>query len=111
MNRAILNKIIHATCGIHDTDFNNAMTHFINNISDVDLNAIPGFQPCGKKLYITRPKMREEIRLNLKLRLPQFFKERGYSDFDEINGCTHMAFETTLELAIKILVSKQQAIR
>ena len=61
--------------------FYDAMTEFITNISNIQLYTIPDFISCDKKLHITRPKMREEMRNNLKPRLPQFFKERGYENY------------------------------
>jgi hypothetical protein len=48
------------------------------------------------------------MRNNLKPRLPHFFKERGYENYDEINGCSFYKFEETIEEAVKILVKKQQ---
>ena len=54
--------------------------------------------------------MREEMRNNLKPRLPQFFKERGYENYMEINGCRFDKFEETIEEAVNILVKKQQGI-
>jgi hypothetical protein len=42
--------------------------------------------------------------------LPQFFKERCYENYDEINGCSIEKFEETIEEAVKILVKKQQGI-
>lgn len=104
---AIISKITKATCGIKNTDFTGAMTEFITNISNIQLDTIPD---CDKKLHLTRPKMREEMRNNLKGRLPQFFKERGYENYDEINGCSIEKFEETIEEAVKILVKKQQGI-
>ena len=56
------------------------MTEFISNISNIKLDTIPDFIPCDKKLHLSRPKMREEMRSNLKIRLPQFFKERDYEN-------------------------------
>lgn len=63
------------------------MTEFITNISNIQLDTIPDFIPCDKKLHLTRPKMREEMRSNLNRRMPQFFKESGYENYDEINSC------------------------
>ena len=107
---AIISKITKSTSGIKNTDFTSAMEEFITNISNIQLDTIPEFIPCDKKLHLTRPKMREEIRNNLKPRLPQFFKERGYENYDEINGCSIDKFEDTIEEAVKILVKKQQGI-
>ena len=50
--------------------------------------------------------MREEMRNNLKPRLPRFFKKRGYENYDEINGCSIDKFEDTIEEAVNILVKK-----
>ena len=107
---AIISKITNATNGIKNIDFTGAMTEFIANISNIQLDTIHNFIPCDKKLHITRPKMREEMRNNLKPRLPQFFKERGYESYTEINGCRFDKFEETIEEAVKILVKKQQGI-
>lgn len=107
---AIISKIIKATSCIKNTDFTGAMTEFIANISNIQLDTIPDFIPCDKKLHLTRPQMREEIRNNLKPRLPQFFTERTYENYDEINGCSIEKFEETIEEAVKILVKKQQGI-
>ena len=107
---AIISKITKATNGIKNIDFTGAMTEFIANISNIQLDTIPNFIPCDKKLHLTRPKMREEMRNNLKPRLPQFFKERGYENYMEINGCCIDKFEETIEEAVNILVKKQQGI-
>jgi hypothetical protein len=107
---AIISKITKSTSGIKNTDFTSAMEEFITNISNIQLDTIPEFIPCDKKLHLTRPKMREEMRYNLKGRLPQFFKERGYENYDEINGCSFEKFEENIEEAVKILVKKQQGI-
>jgi hypothetical protein len=107
---AIISKITKATGGIKNTDFTSAMEEFITNISNIQLDTIPDFIPCDKKLHLTRPKMREEMRNNLKGRLPQFFKERTYENYDEINGCSIDKFEENIEEAVKILVKKQQGI-
>ncbi len=48
------------------------------------------------------------MRNNLKPRLPYFFKERTYENYDEINGCSIDKFEDTIEEAVNILVKKQQ---
>ena len=109
ISSAIISKITKATSGIKNIDFTGAMTEFISNISNIQLlDTIPDFIPCDKKLHLTRPKMREEMRSNLKGRLPQFFKERGYENYDEINGCSIDKFEETIEEAVNILVKKQQ---
>jgi hypothetical protein len=50
------------------------------------------------------------MRNNLKPRLPQFFKERGYENYMEINDCCIDKFEETIEEAVNILVKKQQGI-
>jgi hypothetical protein len=110
ISSAIISKIKKATSGIKNTDFTSAMTEFIANISNIQLDTIPDFIPCDKKLHLTRPKMREEMRNNLKPRLPHFFKKRGYENYDEINGCSIEKFEETIEEAVKILVKKQQGI-
>ena len=107
---AIISKITNATNGIKNIDFTGAMTEFIANISNIQLDTIPNFIPCDKKLHLTRPKMREEMQNNLKPRLPQFFKERGYENYMEINGCRFDNFEETIEEAVNILVKKQQGI-
>ena len=67
---------------------------------------IPDFIPCDKKLHLTRPKMRN----NLKPRLSHFFKERFHENYEEINGCCIDKFEETIEEAVKILVKKQQGL-
>ena len=108
---AIISKITKATSGIKNTDFTSAMADFITNVSNIQLDTIPDFIPCDTKLHLTRPKMREEMRNNLKARLPQFFKERGYENYGEINGCSIEKFEETIEEAVKILVKKQQGIK
>ena len=105
---AIIIKIIKATSNINNLDFIGAMIEFITNISNIQLDTIPDFIPCDKKLHLTRPKMREEIRNNLKLRLTNFFKQISYESFDNINGCSIDKFEDTIEEAVKILVKKQQ---
>ena len=107
---AIISKITNATRGIKNIDFTGAITEFIANISTIQLDTIPDFIPCDKKLHLTRPKMREEMRNNLKPRLPQFFKQRGYENYDVINGCCIDKFEETIEEAVNILVKKQQGI-
>ena len=107
---AIISKITKASSGIKNIDFTGAMTEFITNISNIHLDTIPDFIPCDTKLHLTRPKMREEMRNNLKARLPQFFKQRGYENYDEINGYSIEKFEETIEEAVKILVKKQQGI-
>jgi len=107
---AIISKITKATSGIKNTDFSGAMTEFITNISNIQLDTIPDFIPCDKKLHLTRPNMREEMRNNLKRQMPQFFKESGYENYDEINSCCIDKFEETIEEAAKILVKKQQGI-
>jgi len=108
ISSAIISKITKATSGIKNTDFTGAMTEFIANISNIQLDTIPDFIPCDKKLHLTRPKMREEMRNNLKPRLPHFFKKRGYENYDEINGCSIDKFEDIIEEAVNILVKKQQ---
>jgi N-acyl-D-aspartate/D-glutamate deacylase len=105
---AIISKITKATSCIKNIDFTGAMTEFITNISNIQLDTIPDFIPCDKKLHLTRPKMREEMRNNLKRQMPQFFKKRGYENYDEINGCSIDKFEETIEAAVNILVKKQQ---
>ena len=107
---AIISKITKATSGIKNTDFTSAMADLITNVSNIHLNTIPEFIPCDKKLHLTRPKMREEMRSNLKIRLPQFFKERDYENYMKINGCGFDKFEETIEEAVKILVKKQQGL-
>ena len=107
---AIISKIIKATRGIKNTDFTGTTTEFITNISNIQLDTIPDFIPCDKKLHLTRPKMREEMRNNLNPQLHQFFKERGYENYDEINGCCFYKFEDTIKEAVNILVKKQQGI-
>jgi hypothetical protein len=107
---AIISKITKATSNIKNLDFTGAMTEFITNISNIQLDTILDFIPCDKKLHITRPKMREEIRINLKLRLTNFFKQISYESFENINGCNIDKFEDTIEEAVKILVKKQQNI-
>ena len=94
---AIISKITKATSGIKNTDFTSAMEEFITNISNIQLDTIPDFIPCDKKLHLTRPKMREEMRNNLKGRLSQFFKERGYENYDEINGC-YITLKSSLKM-------------
>jgi len=106
----IISKITKATSGIKNTDFTGAMKEFITNISNIQLDTIPDFIHCDKKLHLTRPKMREEMRNNLKPRLPYFFKKRGYENYDEINDCSIDKFEETIEEAVNILVKKQQGI-
>ena len=51
------------------------------------------------------------MRNNLKPRLPQFFKERGYEKYIKINGCCIDKFEKTIKEAVNILVKKQQEIK
>lgn len=99
--------LLAASC-IKNTDFTGAMTEFITNISNIQLDIIPDFIPSGRKLHLTRPKMREEMRNNLKPRLPYFFKQIGYENYDLINGCSFDKFEDIIEEAVKILVKKQQ---
>jgi len=110
ISSAIISKISKATSGIKNADFTGAMTEFITNISTIQLDTIPDFIRCDIKLHLTRPKMREEMRNYLKPRLPQFFKERGYENYDVINGCSIEKFEETLEEAVNILVKKQQGV-
>ena len=110
ISSAIISKITKATSGIKNTDFTGAMTEFITNISNIQLDTIPDFIPCDKKLHLTRPKMREEMRNNLKPRLSHFFKERFHENYEEINGCCIDKFEETIEEAVKILVKKQQGL-
>jgi hypothetical protein len=113
MDKAILDKIIEATydkiAEVQHANFEDVLSQFITNINNIQLDTIPEFTPCGKKLYLTRPKMREEIRkkisANLKL---QFFKEIGHYEYDYINGSNRLKFEDKLEEAIKILTKKQQ---
>ena len=71
-------KIMHACYDLQFkySYFPAAMTQFITNISNVDLNTIPNFIPCGKKLYLTRPKMHKSIRGSLEICLPQFFYQK-----------------------------------
>jgi hypothetical protein len=107
---AIISKITKATSCIKNTDFTGAMAEFITNISNIQMDTIPDFIPCDKKLHLTRPKMREEIRNNLKHRLPHFFTERFHENYNKINGCGIDKFEATIEEAVKILVKKQQGI-
>ena len=106
----IINKIIEATYHINNTNFSDAMSGFIGNIINIQLYTIPLFVPCDKKLHITRPKMREEIRKWLKIRLTHFFKERSYTEYDEINDCDVEKFEITIENAVQILAKKQQGL-
>lgn len=108
MNTKILDKIRSATKNINNPDFIDTMDTFIKNISNIELKTIPEFIPCDKKLYITRPKMREEIRKLLKPKLHKFFKEIGHENYTEINGCTFRKFENIIEETVKILVKKQQ---
>ena len=110
ISSAIISKITKATSGIKNTDFTGAMTEFITNISNIQLDSIPDFIPCNKKLHLTHPKMREEMRNNLKQRLPHFFKEKCYENYEEINNCSFAKFEDTIEEAVKILIKKQQGI-
>jgi len=107
---AIISEITNATRGIKNTDFTGVMTEFITNISNIQLDSIPDFTPCGRKLHLTRPKMREAMRNNLKPRLRHFFKEIGYENYEAINGCIIDKFEDTIEEAVKILANKQQRI-
>jgi hypothetical protein len=93
ISSAIISKITKATSCIKNPDFTGAMKEFITNISNIQLHTIPDFIPCDKKLHLTRPKMCEEMRNNLKPRLPQFFKERYYENYMEINGCCIDKFE------------------
>jgi len=110
LSSAIISKITRATNGIKNTDFTGAMAEFISNISNIQLDTIHDFIPCGKKLHLKRPKMREEMRSNLKGLLHQFFKERFHENYMEINGCCIDKFEETIEEAVNILVKKQQGI-
>jgi hypothetical protein len=104
----IIREISIASSGITDTNFTNAMAQFITNIYNIKLNTIDDFIPCDKKLYLTRPKMREEMRKYLKGRMHHFFKERNYENYEEINGCNLYQFEENIEIAVKILAKKQQ---
>jgi hypothetical protein len=54
--------------------------------------------------------MRELMRSWLKINLPQFFKERTYENYDEINNCNFKKFENTIEQAVKIISQKQRGI-
>ena len=110
INNAIINKIIKCSYNINNNDFNDAMEEYITNISNIQLDSIPEFIPCNKKLYITRPKMRELIRGWLKIKLPQFFRQRTYENYDEINNCNIKKFEDIIEIAIQIMTNKQRGI-
>ena len=108
MDKIILSKIIEATYVQHD-NFDVALSQFIANINSIKLDAIPEFTPCTRKLYVTRPKMRVEIRKEFSANLKwQFFKEIGHYEYDYINNRYRRKFEEKLEEAIKILAKKQQ---
>lgn len=113
MDKAILDKILEATydkiADVQHVNFEDALSQFITNINNIQLETIPDFTPCGRKLYLTRPKMREEIRYNFSYNLKwQFFKEVNHWEYDYINVTDHRKFEDKLEEAIKILAKKQQ---
>ena len=110
INNVITNKIIACCYNIDNNNFDDAMEEFIIKISNIQLDSINGFIPCDKKLYITRPKMRELMRSWLKIKLPQFFKQRTYESYDEINNCNFKKFEDTIEKAVKIISQKQRGI-
>ena len=113
MDKLILDKIIEATydkiATVQHANFDDALSQFITNINNIQLDRIPEFTPCGRKLYVTRPKMREEIRKKFSSNLNwQFFKEVNHWEYDYINDGDRRKFEDKLEDAIKILAKKQQ---
>ena len=110
INKVITTKIIKCCYNIDNNNFDDAMEEFITKISNIQLDSINAFIPCNKKLYITRPKMRELMRSWLKIKLPQFFKETTYENYDEINYCNIKKFEDTIEKAVVIMSNKQRNI-
>ncbi len=68
---------------------------------------IPGFTPCGTKLYMTRVKIGKCIWNHIH-GLPQFFWQKSYEVWEPQNGMTYDILQSIMEKAVKLLAKKQQ---
>lgn len=108
MFNAIFTPTYHnANNPITNTNFTNVMNDIIVYVENIDMDSNNNFIPCGRKLYITRPKMRVLLRRWIQSWLPYFFEEIGYKTYKHRYD-TNIEFEDTIEKIVKILARKQQ---
>ena len=92
------------------TDWNEYKENVLRNFNSIDFTeSIGNYVPCQRKLYITRPKMRELLRRFLYLNT-NIFRETGYESYESKTGC-EITFHNMcyfVEDCVKILAKKQQ---
>ena len=120
MNDIVRSKITNKTIyNINKTNFDDAMTEFIINISNIQFPQ--SFIHCGRKLYVSRTEMYYLINDLIRYHLKQFFKQDDgisylnndneyYKTGDGIyeNGYCLLKLEVALEKALDILTKAQR---
>ena len=120
MNDIVRSKITNKTIyNINKTNFDDAMTEFIINISNIQFP--PSFIHCGRKLYVSRTEMYYLMNDLIRFHLKQFFKQDDgisylnndneyYKTGDGIyeNGYCLLKLEVALEKALDILTKAQK---
>ena len=110
MSLNIKESIINSIVKIRTNDWNEAKQQIINNFNNINLyNLIDNYEPCNKKLYITRPKMRETMIIFINS-LNQFFKQVSYDSYKARDGYNIKLEDISelIEICVKIMVIKQQ---
>ena len=110
MHLKIILIIQNCISSVKTTDFTIAKQEIIENFNNINFNnSIVDYKPCDRKLYLTRPKIRELIRNTTHL-LNQFFTEQGYNYYvpKQDSGVTLSDVEEIVEIGTKIIAKKQQ---
>ncbi len=91
---------------VWDTYKNN----IISNIRNIEFySKIENYIPCEKRLYVTRPRMRELL-YHAIVSNKNIFVEVGYNNYrcKEAYGITHDEIYEFIEECVKIIIKKQQ---
>lgn len=85
-------------------------TNIISNLRHIEFyNKIENYIPCERRLYVTRPKMRE-ILYHAIVSNKNIFIEVGYNNYrpKEPYGITYEEIYEFIEECVKIIIKKQQ---
>jgi hypothetical protein len=80
-------------------------TNIISNLRHIDFYKIENYIPCERRLYVTRPKMRE-ILYHAIVSNKNIFVEVGYNNYR--SNITYEEIYEFIEECVKIIVKKQQ---
>ena len=94
----------------NETNWNNYITNIAKNLNSLDFSdKIENYIPCGRSLYLTRPRMRVVLYNSIILN-NNIFSEVGYNSYQpkEQYEIKHKDIYGFIEECINILVKKQQ---